>query len=105
MHHAATLGARTRLLADVAPAALLGLFATVTVAVAQPFPFGDATLLVRVSDAAPAAALAAAASVDGAFISIPQPGLVVLRADASRVRSVLGFALPWKGSAPCSPPP
>lgn len=87
---------------DCAPAIALGVATLLAVMAGRLLPFGEATLLVRVADATPRAALAAAAAADAALVDIPRPGFAVLRGDAGHVRAALGLATLWKGLAPCS---
>ena len=86
------------------PAALIALSVTAMTAGTQLVPFGQATVLVRVSARAPEAALAAAAATDAALVRIPAPGFAVLRGNASRIRALLGLAVVWQGTAACSSP-
>ena len=87
---------------DLAPAAVISLGVTMATLAAQLLPFGTATVLVRLADAAPASALRAAAGADAALVAIPAPGFAVLHGDAARVRAALGLAVLWKGRPPCS---
>ena len=89
---------------EIIPAAMIALSVTATLCVAQLLPFGKTMLLVRVSQAGIATALADASRADAALVGIPAPGFAVLYGDASRVRQALGLAVLWKGKAPCSPP-
>lgn len=90
---------------DFTPAMAIAAFVTTALGVAQLVPFGKNILLVRVTHQGVAAALNAAALADAALVSIPGPGYVVLYGDASQVRRAVGLAVPWKGTALCSPTP
>lgn len=90
---------------ELAPAALITLLVTATLAGAQLLPFGQAVLLVRTATDRPAAAVAAASAADASLVTIPAPGFAVLYGDASRVRRALGLAVAWQGKAPCASRP
>ncbi len=90
---------------DFAPAMAMAIFVTTSLGVAELLPFGKKILLVRVTQDGAGAALNAAALADAALVSVPAPGYVVLYGDASQVRRAVGLAVPWKGTALCSPTP
>ena len=88
--------------ADLLPAILIAAMTTGATTAMQLLPAGVATVLVRVADRSPAAALAIAAAADAALVSLPAPGFAVLHGDAARVRAAAGLAILWKGIPPCS---
>ena len=88
---------------EILPAAGLALSITTILCALQLMPFGKRMLLVRVHDEDPTSALIAAAMADAAFVDIPAPRFIVVYGEASRVRTALGLAVPWKGNAPCTP--
>lgn len=88
---------------EIIPAAGLALSVTAILCGLQLMPFGKEMLLVRVHAENPGSALMAAAIADAAFVSSPAPGFIVVYGEASKVRTALGLAVPWKGNAPCSP--
>jgi hypothetical protein len=88
---------------EIIPAAGLALSVTAILCGLQLMPFGKGMLLVRVHGENPGSALMAAAIADAAFVSSPAPGFAVVYGEASKVRTALGLAVPWKGNAPCSP--
>ena len=87
---------------DLIPAAILAVAVTATIIASRLLPFGDATVLVRLADPTPAAALAAAAAADAVLVDIPLPGFAVLHGNASHIRASAGLATLWTGSASCA---
>ena len=87
---------------ELAPAVLITLAVTATLAGAQLLPFGKATLLVRTGIDMPAAAVAAAGVANATLVAIPAPGFAVLYGDASRIRKAVGLAVGWHGKASCA---
>ncbi len=88
---------------EIIPAAGLALSVTTILCGLQLMPSGIGMLLVRVHGDDARSALMAAAMADAAFVSSPAPGFAVVYGEASKVRTALGLAVPWKVNAPCSP--
>lgn len=88
---------------DILPAAGLAVVVTAALLGMQLLPLGTGAWLIRLPDQDPCAALIAAARADAALINTPAPGFAVLYGDASRVRTALGLAIAWQGTASCVP--
>lgn len=79
---------------QIAPAGLIGLLAVFPPIAMRVWPMGPATVLVR-TGAEPGAAAREAARSGSVLMSIPAPGYAVMSGDASRIRTVGGFAVRW----------